>query len=539
MAIKAQFVFQGGGAKLGCLVAAADAIAANVESLGIEIRGVSGASAGAVAAVILASGRPPNHFADRLRQIGPNFISKVVKQYNDVIMLVYVLLGHRLYDRPKFVEFFNALLELDDQPIKKFSDLKYPVHLFATDLATKSSISYDNSSEILVAEALADSCAIPFFLHTFRDTKDIIDGGLVSNLPIEHLAKKPGHSQDEIIAISFSEGGVNQKSSSLKEYIMAIAATAIDSHVNKAITKLPTNHIHKIFTNTRTFDFSSALQHDLSPTPYEGYKASVEKFLHDLAREKRLEYATLSYQGFVQRLDEHHKHIVAYQNISVVRALYKWTSNSLRMQDRKQTDFCDAELTIRVEKDFASVIGVRYSSGDRLIHIGDVNVRVTDESGQAIACTVFPLPPEQVDSSVVSSNLLVFFQQPLRCGTYRIRYQTLAQQILYDVVTEKGWDQIGYRAAYMDHVEELLMLVNIPRQLPVVLAKCPESHQPSDRPVWIDGEELSEAEIAHLAQPAVEYKAVGWRARNLYKGYATGFLASLDVAKDFRGGEGI
>ena len=48
-AIPLHFVFQGGGAKLGCLIAVADAIFEQSSALDYEIRSVSGTSAGAIA----------------------------------------------------------------------------------------------------------------------------------------------------------------------------------------------------------------------------------------------------------------------------------------------------------------------------------------------------------------------------------------------------------------------------------------------------------------------------------------------------------
>jgi predicted acylesterase/phospholipase RssA len=59
---KMQFAFQGGGAKLGSLLVAAEAIYNQTKTLNYLISRVSGTSAGAIVACILATGEDPAPF---------------------------------------------------------------------------------------------------------------------------------------------------------------------------------------------------------------------------------------------------------------------------------------------------------------------------------------------------------------------------------------------------------------------------------------------------------------------------------------------
>jgi predicted acylesterase/phospholipase RssA len=59
MSDKFQFVFQGGGAKLGVLLAAAEAAYAQRTANNFTITRISGTSAGAIAACVLATGENP------------------------------------------------------------------------------------------------------------------------------------------------------------------------------------------------------------------------------------------------------------------------------------------------------------------------------------------------------------------------------------------------------------------------------------------------------------------------------------------------
>jgi hypothetical protein len=63
---KMQFAFQGGGAKLGSLLVAAEAIYNQTKTLNYLISRVSGTSAGAIVACILATGEDPALFRERL-----------------------------------------------------------------------------------------------------------------------------------------------------------------------------------------------------------------------------------------------------------------------------------------------------------------------------------------------------------------------------------------------------------------------------------------------------------------------------------------
>jgi hypothetical protein len=136
------------------------------------------------------------------------------------------------------------------------------------------------------------------------------------------------------------------------------------------------------------------------------------------------------------------------------------------------------------------------------------------------------MTPEMLGSCEGSPNLLLFFHTPLQGeDVYTIRYKILAEQIMYDLVDEKlASDRIVY-IAEAARIESLTLTVNIPRDLDVTLPAFPEKFRPKDKN-WKPGTELSADELLRLGPPPPGFKAIGWRTENLYKGDATGFLAS-------------
>lgn len=69
-----QVVFQGGGAKLCLLMAVAEVLQKYQSAGRIEVRRVAGSSAGAIAAVMLASGKPVETYRAELKSIADKYL---------------------------------------------------------------------------------------------------------------------------------------------------------------------------------------------------------------------------------------------------------------------------------------------------------------------------------------------------------------------------------------------------------------------------------------------------------------------------------
>jgi len=137
-----QFVFQGGGAKLGALVAAAEAVHNQRNRLRYTINTVSGTSAGAIVACMLASGRM-GEFRERLRSIADKHVKKIVRKNPCFVWAWKLWSGAPLYDVDAYKAFLIELFTLADQKFEYLNDLSEPcdVLIHAVDIKDRKTIS--------------------------------------------------------------------------------------------------------------------------------------------------------------------------------------------------------------------------------------------------------------------------------------------------------------------------------------------------------------------------------------------------------------
>ncbi|MBW7887015.1 MAG: patatin-like phospholipase family protein [Bacteroidetes bacterium] len=100
----------------------------------------------------------------------------------------------------RLTNFINQLtLQSIYHPINSFADLKIPFYSVATDLITGKKVVFNSGS---LSEALRASISVPLLYSTIKkDTLELTDGGLVSNIPVD-VAKE--HGADIIIAVDVS-----------------------------------------------------------------------------------------------------------------------------------------------------------------------------------------------------------------------------------------------------------------------------------------------------------------------------------------------
>lgn len=533
------FTFQGGGAKLGALIAGADAVHGLKDTLGYNIASVAGASAGAIAAAILATGKPPSLFRQRIREIGPAFIEKVTPGENVLWWFIRAYPGFRLADRTALVTFLEQLFDVDGKKFEHVSDLPIPIRIYFTDMRSRKSDFYSQKDRLRLSDALADSAAIPFVFHSFRDSRDIVDGGLANNLPVKHFHDPGKIGQDrrvpEYVAFSFKDKGKLPKTSSFREYLVSLIATAIDSHVNEALELGGDGRVHPIDTDTGAFEFRKAIEKDLGAN-FERLREDAASFLKRFCHDKRKSYVAPNTDLLAERINAYYRALAAGQKVRVKSGVYRWSSYSLMRRAIDEPDFCDVELTIQAEEgSTVSVMGVTYLSGDAVVDLAHVSMSICDKSGEPVAYTVVPMIPEMAGARKDTPSLLLFFHAALQgADIYKIRYRILAEQVLYNLIVkeERQRDWVIYTAE-SELVESLTLVVDIPSGLNVAL--CALKDTPRPWPSWLealgkkrlqDGAELTEEELRRLAPPPPGFKAIGWRIENLYKGASTGFLAS-------------
>lgn len=208
-------VFEGGGVKGAAYAGALD----SCEEGGITFVGACGTSAGSIAAALVAAGATTDQIKKALSVNFSTFVTpgktiigfrrwvKRILQKHDFRAIEKFLLQIRIFiSRIRFEKgishsneihtWLNAtlceILDLKPGTTVKFSDLRKPLAVLATDISNNQAKIWTSEStpDDSVAYAVRCSCSIPLFFYPIKnEDSSYIDGGAIANLPL-FLAKK-------------------------------------------------------------------------------------------------------------------------------------------------------------------------------------------------------------------------------------------------------------------------------------------------------------------------------------------------------------
>ena len=144
-----------------------------MEELGLEVKAISGSSAGALVAVFYASG------------FSPEAMLSIVKRTRWLSLFRPKIPRSGLFSFSRAVRYLREFLETE-----KLEELEKKVFICATDLLSARSIHFSEGDLIPI---LLGSCALPGIFEPVR-YKDyvLIDGGVMNNLPVEPVESMSG-----------------------------------------------------------------------------------------------------------------------------------------------------------------------------------------------------------------------------------------------------------------------------------------------------------------------------------------------------------
>ncbi|OHE01555.1 MAG: patatin [Sulfurimonas sp. RIFOXYD12_FULL_33_39] len=158
----------GGGAVLG---AAHIGVIKALEEFGVEIKAISGTSAGAIVASLYAFGKSVKE------------IEKIVLEFEWKNLSSLTLSKYGVLSNEKIGEMIK--LNIGD---KTFKEAKIPLAMIATDITNGDKVVLDKGS---VADAVMASTCIPgIFVPIELDGRFLVDGGVVENIPLSCLKKE-------------------------------------------------------------------------------------------------------------------------------------------------------------------------------------------------------------------------------------------------------------------------------------------------------------------------------------------------------------
>jgi predicted acylesterase/phospholipase RssA len=208
-------VFQGGGCRAAAFAGAYEAAYRS----GVRFSEVAGTSAGAIVAALVAAGAEPDYLLKELREFNfielletpkqPFFPSRLgrwatpLAQHfsGETATIVCAALSGGLHSSAKIAEWIEtrlqALLRLNKGPVQ-FGDLVLPLYVVASDLTTMKARVWSTTETptLSVAHAVRASCSIPLYFQPVEEGSTLlVDGGLVSNLPLFVFASRSNFDQ--------------------------------------------------------------------------------------------------------------------------------------------------------------------------------------------------------------------------------------------------------------------------------------------------------------------------------------------------------
>ena len=268
-----QVSFQGGGAKIVDLLAAADAIQTVSSEKNVKISRLAGTSAGSIVALLLA-------FDIEISKLDSSLFDKILKVIRGAPgieklqgdgwldkgdQLLNIARGFPFIENGYLKTIIHRLLEtIGIDPDVAVKDVPKPLFIGAASQVSRKAEYFNQEveelSEYSVVDALTASCNIPFVFTNFRSDgelkKAFVDGGLCENLPVEPLLKKRPEF-GPVIAIGVISDGIHWPAKNAKEYIGQLFDIAMNNSVKRAERLVGAENVHRVSSKIGSTDFLS------------------------------------------------------------------------------------------------------------------------------------------------------------------------------------------------------------------------------------------------------------------------------------------
>ncbi|GAJ91893.1 patatin-like phospholipase family protein [Rhizobium rhizogenes] len=526
-AISIQTAFQGGGAKLGTLIAAAKSLHEAQKRGDFLVTRIAGTSAGAIVAAMLASGHDPSIFAARVRELAPKYLGPIVRKRHKLLRGYDFVQGVPLFDTQLYRTFLRELFTVDGRPLTYVSDLKgiEHVYFYSTDVRTRKPRVFEKTSAELLVDALFHSSALPFIFASFKDMAGLIDGGIINNFPANILDKPKEFG--EVVGFSFPRSEIQMEHSSAASFAKSIVETMMDNAVDLALSRLDSRNIHLLDTKTTTLQFDEALRDDLG-TDFQRHVKGVDLFLDGVKKRMWLEGVGLDQVNALDRIDQYYRAVSKDDLIDVPIVKTTYRCNALKDHDPSKLDECTVELELvprkRPARTFSFQIGVASHSFHEKAN--ELGIHVTDSQGRSIDATIIPVVAEISGLGTPAAKIIILFHEELAVGNqYRLSFSAPTSEVLYDLTASQKTDFVRFSLNVVDRVEKLYLIAYVPSEFKNV--ELVDWNKPAAKETWKTGQQMSRDEVQKIASPLGGFHVIGWTAENLVRGNAAGFKASI------------
>lgn len=249
-------VFKGGGASAYCHIG----VMQFIENL-LKFEYYAGSSSGSIIAVLAAAGRTSKTMENIAKNIEFPKISRLRGVYN-------LITKYGWYS----TDFIYKLItdEIGYITMESFQEI-YKKKLVITacrNFKIEYFTSFAEGKEVLVAEAVARSCAFPYI---FSSRGEYSDGGILNNFPYTYLENIVG--EGNVLGIYLKSTSDIEKTNNIIDFTKNLFNCITADHSLQNINNLDKKNILKVKTTVKTFDLGK-LQVGIE----EGYLAAKKKW---------------------------------------------------------------------------------------------------------------------------------------------------------------------------------------------------------------------------------------------------------------------
>ena len=529
-----QVAFQGGGAKLSSLLAAAEAVQEMQNEGWVNVTRVSGTSAGAIAAAILATGLPVADFRNRLRDRGERYLRYIGADAGKMRIAIALARGQPFLNEAGFRKVLWDLFDHDKGRIESFEQLIIPLTVVASDIRNGRRVTYRKGGDTTLIDALVDSAALPLVFRGGASGQHIVDGGLCENLPVIEMDSEP--TSGKVVAISFARMAVPETPSNTLSMVMALLNTAMANSVNRAVASLPAGRVLFLQSDIDLLDFRTALNDGLARTLWNGHKQETRLWLENVVNGDN----PPSGQAIVGGAPTPRTPIDVMQRLSrVYEAQHHATPVELHSMSLRVTAFCLLERTdpraSRPDKvqeilhftpltEPLACYRLALSSDGLGAIEGLTDWRVTDRLNVEVETIPIPIVvPDSLPrrSADTAHCVLLFFKTPLKPNDGQAPYRIVQQD-------ENQHAMIGLRDRGSDHLSLTCsrgdvavgdLVIELPHAFQRVELVSMEGCPP--------GRSMTQLELDKYGPPEVGFHLKGWRGEGLKRDQRFGVVLRL------------
>ena len=485
MTKKLRVIFQGGGARVATLLAAADAIERRCKAADIEIVEVAGVSAGSIAAAALACVHSVSEITKRLRSQSTQFLalfeentdafkqlsemdipgalkdlqdfkladiwnSKKRQKVSELLpiaeLATKLIEGNPIVPEKEIEQFLLSAFNDGEGPLN-FSELGCLLTVFSSDLENSRPVTYghrddrDPPSNAPVHQAVAKSISMPILFSNFGSGSET-DGGITGNLPGSFFLDDDDEGV-KTLAIAFEP-----EDREVKDFVsfgLGLLSTALDSAVRESKMQIEESGgvVLELENQVSTYDFRKAIEQELQNDRFDKASRQIEEqvretltqlFAHSYHVVRRTKFGNDQIATIFEQIYSAFPAIKTEATKLMIdgRAKTRDAGDNTPPDSRVYTDYFEP----RKDALLACQIGLPFN----LKEIRLLTVKVQNSKREDIAFRAY-LHEAMLDPSIEKKRhrVLIFLEKPQKC---RLTVSVRFDGVVFDKIVSEGrdWD---------------------------------------------------------------------------------------------------